>query len=1421
MKQVQSSKKCLVKCKVLTLLLVFTMVVSVLGVEANATWYSAGQAQPVNDNQTSNQTPVLTAHDPNDFTDIKGNWAEHALANAITYGLIEGKEPGKACPDDFITRAEMAALMTRGFEATKTAGVVVFVDMKPDAWHFNYVSRAVQMGVLSGNGNAMNPNGHITRQEAAVVFARAFNLYSYKKSTDGFTDANSVASYAQEAMEACVGAGIMGVGGSLNPTGDLTRAEFASMMYGIVQTYINSAVPYTGGSSITGSAMVTVPNVSITNTSISNNLYLGDGVENGTITLDGVQVNGTVYMRGGSKLNLVNGTHVGSVVVYNPSYAVVVETDASSSAGSTIVDTAISAITLTGNVGDVKMNTAKAVLALKNAKVGKLLAYVTLPTITIDKDSTVDSLDVPERAIGAKVTVDGKVKEILVDAESGEFTTSTSANITNLDMNGISGTMKLDGKLKTVVIGENAEDNEISIEGGAKIDTVNLRANGENDISVASGADVGTFSVNEPKAKMNLTLSLEKFLVDSGAKAAKITFEDGTNIDILEVKADDVDILVKRGASIKDFVVTGFNVHIEVEEGANVDTMEVFGRDVLVKGTGSVNTVELKNGGNNATIETPNTTVKNNSNTDAKVGNAVVKPGEEGKTDNDGKTETTTKDEDKNDDKAGDKESIFGMAFAGSAMSNDLSATGTYTVGDFCANIAYDYTGRIITGTVNQVRNFPLFAGTSSDTGYYIPMVLDTNVVTDDFTLRILDKTYTKNDVSKGQVYSGRLLFFLPLNPNTGSNTNGQKTITIYYDADGTKTVYKETTAVVTYTQVKFVGSDSETLARTAYIQGAPGIGTNNAIEVTNVSAISDGTYNVLTSGADIASVANPAGTMGHWAGVRFVGPTDASTAEYSVTTNGTTRKYTANATGVHVNGANQLYTAFDHYENLANVKQAVVTIEWKTGTGICIGNPETYIVDFSQVTLVGVSGGGGDDPVVTDPNAIATTFSIGELADAEVRRASNANHGLSDFVQGYRIVNTNNTSAMIAGTYYNVSGEQIISADGYYLPLSITVDGLRGNARVMLNGTKLYQFTTENTGVQTVNMIIPLGALGAQITNFNLVLEDAGGNSATYTSITKAVDASQAAGYQAETGMLISKAASTFSAGGMNMSQLVASGYDVVTAGTGANILGTYKQTKLVGGDARAWYAPIRVANQLTKLGNGWKIKVTGGENISYTSDVFPDSQTHADFYIPLGAGVGADGADVKFDSVTVEILDGASSITRSSAIVSTTSATLSGFDATGNTRKNSAGIYAVTDDVSIDAVKVSDMVDGNVSLKTTGNRIEVSGKLKKVTANGETGWYAPLSIKITQPVAANWKVIIFSDGARKEITDGLTNSVTELKLRLPMATSSEGKDTKVMSTTVMVVDTSTQDPVTLGSYEVVLASGIQVTDALLGFTD
>lgn len=82
------------------------------------------------------------------------------------------------------------------------------------------------------DSTTMDPNALVTRQELAYM------LYQYSGAPEepssaltDFSDSASVSDWAQDAMEYCVGLGVLqGSEGKLNPQNSVTRAEAATML---------------------------------------------------------------------------------------------------------------------------------------------------------------------------------------------------------------------------------------------------------------------------------------------------------------------------------------------------------------------------------------------------------------------------------------------------------------------------------------------------------------------------------------------------------------------------------------------------------------------------------------------------------------------------------------------------------------------------------------------------------------------------------------------------------------------------------------------------------------------------------------------------------------------------------------------------------------------------------------------------------------------------------------------------------------------------------------------------------------------------------------------------------------------------------------------------------------------------------------
>lgn len=177
-----------------------------------------------------------------DFTDMPNDWSTAALEKAVSNGLLKG-DNGKIRAEDSLTRAEMATIVNRAFNAVEKAPLTKFNDLAANKWYYEEMAKAVKMETFVGSGDKLNPEASITREEAFVVLARAFKISEKDAGVlDGFSDKNSISDWAMDEVAALVLTGyVAGSNGQINPKNNITRAEFAQIMDNLVKTYITQA----------------------------------------------------------------------------------------------------------------------------------------------------------------------------------------------------------------------------------------------------------------------------------------------------------------------------------------------------------------------------------------------------------------------------------------------------------------------------------------------------------------------------------------------------------------------------------------------------------------------------------------------------------------------------------------------------------------------------------------------------------------------------------------------------------------------------------------------------------------------------------------------------------------------------------------------------------------------------------------------------------------------------------------------------------------------------------------------------------------------------------------------------------------------------------------------------------------------------
>ncbi|WP_238358088.1 X2-like carbohydrate binding domain-containing protein [Cohnella zeiphila] len=147
-------------------------------------------------------------------------------ASASRSAYIRGFAGDLFKPDQVITRAEMAAILTRvaGRQADDAGNNPSFRDVKPGYWGANAIAQAAALGLMNGYGDGtFKPEQPVTRAEMAALASRL--APSAAEAGTGFAD--TIGHWAEQAIKSAQGAGYLQgyADGTFRPERALTRAE--------------------------------------------------------------------------------------------------------------------------------------------------------------------------------------------------------------------------------------------------------------------------------------------------------------------------------------------------------------------------------------------------------------------------------------------------------------------------------------------------------------------------------------------------------------------------------------------------------------------------------------------------------------------------------------------------------------------------------------------------------------------------------------------------------------------------------------------------------------------------------------------------------------------------------------------------------------------------------------------------------------------------------------------------------------------------------------------------------------------------------------------------------------------------------------------------------------------------------------------
>jgi len=178
------------------------------------------------------------------FADITNHANKTAIEELAARGIITGYNATSFGPNDTMTRAQFATIVVRGL-GLPLMTTNNFSDVKAGSWYASYVGTAYSYGIVNGRtATTFDPEGTITRQEAAAMVARAAKLcgmdteletYEILNVLAQFGDYMSIGEWARESMAFCYGEDILDQSDwNVEPNRAILRCEIAQMLYNML-----------------------------------------------------------------------------------------------------------------------------------------------------------------------------------------------------------------------------------------------------------------------------------------------------------------------------------------------------------------------------------------------------------------------------------------------------------------------------------------------------------------------------------------------------------------------------------------------------------------------------------------------------------------------------------------------------------------------------------------------------------------------------------------------------------------------------------------------------------------------------------------------------------------------------------------------------------------------------------------------------------------------------------------------------------------------------------------------------------------------------------------------------------------------------------------------------------------------------------
>ena len=173
------------------------------------------------------------------FKDVPNNyWAQTFIQELASKNIIKGFPDGSFRPNDPVTRAQFAALLSQAMNKQTVRSSAKFTDVASTFWAATAIQKAYTTGFMSGySATTFRPNENISRVQILVSLANGLGYAPTKPANTTlqlYSDATTIPAYARNSVAAATENRMVVNYPNLkllNPNQPATRAEVAAFIY--------------------------------------------------------------------------------------------------------------------------------------------------------------------------------------------------------------------------------------------------------------------------------------------------------------------------------------------------------------------------------------------------------------------------------------------------------------------------------------------------------------------------------------------------------------------------------------------------------------------------------------------------------------------------------------------------------------------------------------------------------------------------------------------------------------------------------------------------------------------------------------------------------------------------------------------------------------------------------------------------------------------------------------------------------------------------------------------------------------------------------------------------------------------------------------------------------------------------------------